>query len=47
MLAAWWIYERSTLPDGDGLITFVMVMAGLGAGAVIVHFVYERITALL
>lgn len=47
MWAAWWIYERSRLSDSDALITVLIVLGGLGAGAVIAQYAWQRITALL
>jgi hypothetical protein len=31
MWGGWWIYERSRISDGDGLITVLMTLGGLGA----------------
>ena len=41
--AGWWVYERSGLPDRDGLATLVMTLGTLGAAAVIVQFIAERL----
>lgn len=41
--AGWWVYERSTLPDRDGLATLVLTLGALGAGAVILQFIGERL----
>jgi hypothetical protein len=30
IVAGWWVYERSGLRQGDGLITFLTVAGGLG-----------------
>lgn len=39
----WWIYERSGMRDGDGFITLLMVLGGLGALAVVVQFLLQLI----
>lgn len=44
---AWWIFERSKLSAGDGLITVLVVLGGLGAASIFVQFAWQRITALL
>ena len=41
--AAWWVYERSGLPDRDGLATLTMTLGALGAAAVICQFIGERL----
>ena len=41
--AGWWVYERSGLPDRDGLATVLMTLGALGAAAVIVQFIAERL----
>jgi len=43
----WWIYERSSLPNGDEFITVLMVLGGIGAAIPVVQFAWQRITALL
>lgn len=47
MWLAWWVFERSRLSAGDGLITVLVVLGGLGAVAVFAQFAWQRITALL
>lgn len=47
MWLGWWVFERSGLPNGDGLITLLMVAGGLGAAALFVQFAWQRITVLL
>jgi hypothetical protein len=41
----WWVYERSRIPDGDGLITVLMVLGGLGAVVVTVQAVWGWATS--
>lgn len=36
--AGWWIYERSALPDRDGLATLMLTLGTIGAGAVVVQY---------
>lgn len=45
--AGWWVYERSSLPNSDALITLLQLMAGAGALAIFVQFAVQRVTALL
>lgn len=44
--AAWWIYERSGLPSGDGLAAVLMTVAGVGALATYAQFVVEWLRTL-
>lgn len=37
----WWIYERSGMRDGDGFITLVLVLGGIGALAVVGQFLLQ------
>lgn len=46
VVAGWWVYERSGLPSGDGLITFLMVMGGLGALMQYVQAAWEALARL-
>lgn len=43
ILAGRWVYERSGLRNGDGFITLLMVLGGLGAAAMVVEFALQRI----
>jgi hypothetical protein len=43
MLAGWWVYERSGLRGGDGFITLLMVLGGLGCAAVVAEFILQRV----
>ncbi|HEY1129124.1 MAG TPA: hypothetical protein VGF12_06955 [Roseateles sp.] len=40
-----WQYERRGHRGSDGFITVLMVLGGLGAAAVVVQFIAQRITA--
>lgn len=43
MWCGWWVYERSGLRGGDGLAALVLLLGGLGAAAVTLQFVAERL----
>lgn len=44
--AGWWIYERSKLPDRDGLLTVLMVLGGLGAASIVVQAGWQALQRL-
>jgi hypothetical protein len=39
--AGWWVYERSGLRAGDGLITCLMVLGGLGVVMTFAEFALQ------
>lgn len=41
--AGWWVHERSRLPDRDGLATLLTTLGALGAGAIILQFIFQRL----
>lgn len=41
--AGWWAYERSKLPDRDGLLAVLMVLGGLGAASIFVQAVWQAL----
>lgn len=44
--AGWWVFERSSIPEGDGLAAFVLALGALGVALVYGRFILERLTAL-
>lgn len=43
ILAGWWVSERAGLRGGDGLITAVMVLGGLGVAMAFVEFALQAL----
>lgn len=41
--AGWWVYERSGLPDRDGLATLTLTLGALGAGAIVLQFIGQHL----
>lgn len=46
VLAGWWVYERSGLRGGDGLITLTMLAGGLGVAMVFAQAAWEALQRL-
>lgn len=47
MWCGWWVYERSRVPDHDGLAAAVMVVGGLGAVVIALQAAWQAIARLL
>lgn len=43
MWCGWWVYERSGMRGGDGLAASVLALGGLGALAIALQFIAERL----
>lgn len=41
--AGWWVHERSSLPERDGLATLLTILGAAGAAAVVLQFAAQRL----
>jgi hypothetical protein len=43
ILAGCWVYDRSGLRSDEGFIAFMIILGAIGAGMVIVQFIWQAI----